>query len=1204
MWVPPKELLVAGPLWVTERANMNFILQRRKGRSGRGGLSALIVGTIDSVRETRPPTYRILHQAEGSEVFLLVSESMTSQEALGDWQWLERELLPTLADFEDPQEATDFVRVKIASILAQMASASSSLLDASGDGAAAEDPEQLQFKIASGRFRKLFNISPDEKLVSYYSCSWWKGRLPSQGWMYLSINYLTFYSYVLGRESKLLLRWTDITGVDKSHNFVTPDTIKISTRDSNYHFGMFIRKSTDAFELISQLANLAMRKLIDDDGNGRSKGLGTDVDLLMKSSRNVPKNPSFLKRDLDARQKSEEFRLMFQVPNSEKLDGQVECYLWTPFNSKYRFGKLYLSANYACFTSHVTGLVSLVLPLRQVALCEKIDAQPNGNIVDQAITFVMRARDGHRQESFTFVQITDRDFVVDKISELLSKIQYSPEIGSRDSSVQSTFEMVGPLMKIFREDVNLTSEARKEISWEKHFGVFGRGITMFRTEETTARILNGVPDKLRSEIWLLLSGAELEKSSNPGYYRFMVEASRGLKTLANDEIERDLHRSLPEHSAFQDPKASKNKSSIIHEHSGVGIGALRRVLAAYAHRNPYIGYCQAMNIVTSVLLIYCTEEDAFWLLVSICERLLPDYYNTKVVGALVDQGVLEDLIGSELPNLHSRLKDLGMIQMICLSWFLTVFISVVPYQTAVYVMDAFFADGARVIFQLALTVLAKNEEFLLTCADDGEAMMRLTGYFNEVARESDNEETVTISQLLREAYDRFPNITRSSIERLRLQHRLQVVQNLEDSQMKNVIRSVQPFCPHLLDDELRAIYGFVKNEHLERMSSNAHGIRFAFHDPYERLDPTLPYYELYKTDFDTFCTLHQYLSIWGGPCQSVLVERTFRLMDTNRDGLLNFKELVQALDAICKGDHITKLKIFYCLHLPGIVLPGELDENGQIQTSDSIDSNRSNKSSSSKSISAEEACDAESFFDVAAKSMDEMKEKLRSLDDSDSHNDTLDGDTPSKGIDDDSSSLQSLHKRLFSQPTQTNFFGHTSETKQGTTKIKLPPLPQKYFVHLWRSLHDLFESWPGSPNNLTSFSTVTADEKEQLYHSVSVVGTLLLQIGEVGQKVKLQRSASVLESGDGDYMISTMTPPVSSISSQDLSSSSQTESNYGDEWFITFEQFLASVLNESPLVSFFDQRVDITCRMREMGHLKLKRQESVPVAGSKSVFYV
>ena len=79
----------------------------------------------------------------------------------------------------------------------------------------------------------------------------------------------------------------------------------------------------------------------------------------------------------------------------------------------------------------------------------------------------------------------------------------------------------------------------------------------------------------------------------------------------------------------------------------------------------------------------------------------------------VDQGVLEDLICKELPTLGHRLKDLGMTQMITLSWFLTVFLTVLPYQTAVYVIDGFFCQGARVIFQLTLKILSKCEKVRL-----------------------------------------------------------------------------------------------------------------------------------------------------------------------------------------------------------------------------------------------------------------------------------------------------------------------------------------------------------------------------------------------------------------------------------------------------------------------------------------------------------
>lgn len=68
----------------------------------------------------------------------------------------------------------------------------------------------------------------------------------------------------------------------------------------------------------------------------------------------------------------------------------------------------------------------------------------------------------------------------------------------------------------------------------------------------------------------------------------------------------------------------------------------------------------------------------------------------------MDQGVFEDLTRAFLPQLYEHMQDLGVISTISLSWFLTLFLSVMPFDSAVILVDCFFYEGIKVIFQVSV----------------------------------------------------------------------------------------------------------------------------------------------------------------------------------------------------------------------------------------------------------------------------------------------------------------------------------------------------------------------------------------------------------------------------------------------------------------------------------------------------------------------
>uniref|UniRef100_A0A6B2EBH3 Putative gtpase-activating protein gyp2 n=1 Tax=Phlebotomus kandelakii TaxID=1109342 RepID=A0A6B2EBH3_9DIPT len=941
MWIRPKESLLPLALWVnepTEHPSKYFVMQRRRGHGQSRGLSSLLVGTLDSVFDTRPAPFRILHQTPSSEVYYEIASALTEEDIKRDWQWLANNLFRALSEMETEEEITNFTICKIQSLVAHHSTAVDDEVS---------DPNS--FQVVASKFRERFNMPEEERLVNYYSCNYTKNRLPRQGHIYLSLNHLCFYSYIFGKETKLVLSYTEITDISRATN-----SIYIRTQNnSEYTFGLLFSPS-ETHNLIEQLSKMAMQKMIQDP---ESPQFDHDPVLSRKLSKNVSKK-SFLLRDLTTRQHSDEYRMFFRLPLTEVLDGTIKGNMWTPYNKKYAPGCIYLSQNFLCFRSDTKRLVSIVICLRNIRSVEKKE-DALSRFENQIVISTTDA------SALQFSQIIDREFLLNKISELLAKTKIPihvdrPRYDRGWSTVQALINQ--------RQEVDqtmLAEQKRRLAKWEDHFREYGRGVSMFRTWDVANLVLQGIPDRLREEIWMTFSGAVHDRVMNPGLYEDLVERSMVKVTAAHDEIERDLHRSLPEHPAF---------------HTDEGIDALRRVLQAYAYRNPQIGYCQAMNIVSSVFLVFCDEENAFWLLARLCETLLPDYYNDKVVGAQIDQGVLNELISEFLPGLFERLDQLGMIKMISLSWFLTIFLSVMPYESALHVIDCFFYDGARVIFMIALKVLEWNEQEMLQCHDDGEAMqilsMYLSGIYNPeyptYTKNQGRHKTQKVDALIDNAYRTYEDsITSQRIEELRNKHRRKIVHQFEVDTENSIIRQFKGksfFTP----DELRLLLSLIREEKLRSSRKSAASKRSTFQgepitpvetlfdeeskDPFERkgMDMREPRLEMYTVDFEIFKTLFTELTLWKR-CQAVdLAEKLFQLLDKKSLGYLDFEQVMLGLGVVCCGQTRDKLRLLYILHLPPLLPKAEIEMGRQM-----ISSGRT------KDEQAEMAAEAEYFFSDA-----------------------------------------------------------------------------------------------------------------------------------------------------------------------------------------------------------------------------------------------
>ncbi|KAH2175964.1 hypothetical protein KXW37_009055 [Aspergillus fumigatus] len=206
------------------------------------------------------------------------------------------------------------------------------------------------------------------------------------------------------------------------------------------------------------------------------------------------------------------------------------------------------------------------------------------------------------------------------------------------------------------------------------------------------------------------------------------------------QIDMDINRTLTDNVFFR---------------KGPGVSKLREVLLAYSRRNPEVGYCQGMNLIAaSLLLITPTAEDAFWILASMIENILPQhYYDHGLLASRADQVVLRQYISEVLPKLAAHLDSLGVeLEALTFQWFLSVFTDCLSAEALYRVWDVVLClnvtsvvnpgtgsgshsstresndannstaqdiasgsgGGSTFLFQVALALLKLNEQQLLT----------------------------------------------------------------------------------------------------------------------------------------------------------------------------------------------------------------------------------------------------------------------------------------------------------------------------------------------------------------------------------------------------------------------------------------------------------------------------------------------------------
>jgi len=260
------------------------------------------------------------------------------------------------------------------------------------------------------------------------------------------------------------------------------------------------------------------------------------------------------------------------------------------------------------------------------------------------------------------------------------------------------------------------------------------------------------------------------------------------------------------------------------------------------------------------------------------DNIIPDYHIGKplLLGLLIDQKVLEELLKDYSPELHKKLTSITSLPIITTQWFMNLLVNILPSESTLLIWDNLFAQGSYIILLAALGFLCLHSEELLSPTDVAELCIKVKtlgkGQFDK-------------QKLLTSIIELAEKVSESKIENMRDKHREIIMKEYLDAKRKayiNEVQSTTEFTKKELDDLYVCFQKYCETTDAEN-----------------------------TIDFGQFeKVINEVLPNWKHH-SSTSLQNMFKAFDLEKDAKISFRELMIGLSIVYKGTLDEKLQFCF-----------------------------------------------------------------------------------------------------------------------------------------------------------------------------------------------------------------------------------------------------------------------------------------------------